>query len=102
MQFDHIALNVKSIYESVAWYCNKLKANVEYQDETWAMLTVGGLKVALTKNDHHPPHLALKVESINDFPDGCEIKSHRDGSWYYYDRDLDGNVIEWITYPQKL
>ena len=99
MKFDHVAISVKNVYESVSWYRNKFNARVEYQDETWAMLIVGGLKLALTNDACHPPHLAFKVNSINDFPDGCEVKSHRDGSWYYYDRDLDGNVIEWISYP---
>jgi catechol 2,3-dioxygenase-like lactoylglutathione lyase family enzyme len=100
MQFDHVALSVKNVYESVAWYRDAFKAVVEYEDETWAMLSIGDIRIALTKSGHHPPHLAFKVNSINDFPDGCEVKQHRDGSWYFYDRDRDGNVIEWITYSK--
>jgi catechol 2,3-dioxygenase-like lactoylglutathione lyase family enzyme len=100
MRFDHVALVVKNVYESVVWYRSALKAIVEYEDETWAMLTVGDARIALSKAGHHPAHLAFKVNSINDFPDGCEVKQHRDGSWYYYDRDIDGNVIEWITYSR--
>jgi hypothetical protein len=99
MKCDHIALSVKNVYSSTAWYRNKFDATVEYEDETWAMLVVGDMRIALTRAGEHPPHLAFKVDSVSDFPDGCEIKQHRDGSWYYYDADIDGNVIEWITYP---
>ena len=101
MKFDHIALTVKSIESSVLWYRNNLGADVQYSDETWAMLIVGNTKIALTLTGQHPPHIAFSVDSLSDFPDGCEIKKHRDGSWYYYDRDLDGNIIEWITYPKS-
>ena len=101
MKFDHVALTVKNVYESVAWYRSRFNAIVEYEDETWAMLSVEGTKIALTKSNTHPPHLAFKVDSISEFPSGCEVKQHRDGSWFYYDADPDGNVIEWITYPKS-
>jgi len=100
MKLDHVALNVKNVYESVAWYRSRFKVIVEYEDETWAMLSIDNCKIALTKQGTHPPHVAIRVESINEFPAGCEVKQHRDGSWYYYDRDLDGNVVEWIAYPK--
>ena len=98
MQFDHLALNVKNIHGSVEWYRENLNAVVEYQDETWAMLNCGKIKIALTLDSQHPPHIAFRVDSISDFPEGCEIKQHRDGSWYYYDKDSSGNVIEWVKY----
>ena len=98
MKFDHLALNVKNIHTSVRWYTENLGASVEYEDETWAMLVCGGVKIALTLEGDHPAHAAFRVNSIDDFPPGSEIKQHRDGSWYYYDRDDSGNVIEWIKY----
>lgn len=98
MEFDHIALNVKNIYTAVRWYVENTKASVEYEDDTWAMLRIGDTKIALTLKDQHPPHVAFKVDSIADFPDGSEVKQHRDGSWYYYGFDDSGNVIEWIKY----
>tara|TARA_A100001011_G_C13537526_1_gene527117 strand:- start:148 stop:450 length:303 start_codon:yes stop_codon:yes gene_type:complete len=100
MKFDHVALSVKDVCLSVLWYKKNFNVIVEYEDETWAMLNVGGAKVALTAGEH-PPHLAFRVDSISDFPDGCEVKQHRDGSWYYYDKDPDGNVLEWIAYPSS-
>jgi len=101
MEFDHVALSVKNVYESVRMYQSKFGAVIEYEDSTWAMISMGGIKVALTESGQHPPHIAFKVASLNDFPDGCEVKQHRDGSWYYYDSDADGNVIEWIAYPKS-
>jgi len=98
VKFDHIALNVKSIHTSVQWYRENMKATVEYEDQTWAMLKIGETKIALTIEGDHPPHVAFQVSDFSEFPEGCEIKQHRDGSWYYYDRDLSGNVIEWIKY----
>jgi catechol 2,3-dioxygenase-like lactoylglutathione lyase family enzyme len=98
MEFDHIALNVKSIQSSVQWYRENTGATVEYEDDTWAMLKIGNTKIALTLPGQHPPHVAFRVDSIADFPEGCEVKQHRDGSWYYYDVDDSGNVIEWIKY----
>ena len=45
---DHIAFNVKNISKAVSWYKKFLKAEVEYQDETWAMLKIDGAKIALS------------------------------------------------------
>ena len=99
MKFDHVAICVSSIIPAIERYEENLGATVEYSDMTWAMLNIGGQKLALTLPDTHPPHVAFIVNSLNDFPDGCEIKMHRDGSYYTYQRDLFGNVIELIMYP---
>ena len=56
LKLDHIAINVKSISESAAWYTENLNAQVDYIDETWAMLDIDGTKLALTVSSQHPPH----------------------------------------------
>ena len=81
MILDHIAINVSNIEDSVSWYKEKLKAKVLSE---------------------HPPHISLQVKSLKEFPDGCETNTHRDGSVYFYDPDPDGNIIEWIYYPDSL
>lgn len=101
MKLDHIALNVNNISKSVRWYEKNLLASILYCDKTWALLQVKDTKIALTISNQHPPHTAFRVNSIDDFPSGCNPAQHRDGSWGYYQRDLDGNVIEWIFYPQE-
>lgn len=98
-RLDHVALNVNSINESASWYSENLGADVLYEDETWAMLQVGESKLALTVASQHPPHLGFTVSELNDIP--CAAPSyHRDGSAYHYVKDPDGNIIEFLYYPQ--
>lgn len=98
---DHVAINVLEIGSSLNWYVENANAYVEYSDETWALLTVGDAKLALTVANEHPPHIAINIETPDEFPKGSEINIHRDGSWYYYDKDPSGNIIEWIYYPPE-
>ena len=95
---DHIAINVTNIEESVCWYSKSMNFETIYQDDTWALLKNGDLKLALTLPNHHPPHIAIRVNDLSQIPDG-KIGEHRDGSKYLYQKDPDGNVIEWIYYP---
>ena len=97
MKLDHVAVNVSNIEDSIEWYVKELKAEMLYKDETWAMLKIGGVKIALTISLQHPPHLAFAVDKEEDIPSE-EIKKHRDGSRYVYKQDPDGNCIEWVCY----
>lgn len=97
---DHIAIQVKSVTESIEWYTSRFNGTVLYQDETWAMIDMGNVKLALTIASQHPPHIALCVKDVSEFPGPLgKISTHRDGSKYQYTEDLDGNVIEYIYYP---
>ena len=96
MKIDHVAINVKDIKKSVNWYMENMSAKVDYEDDTWAMLSIGNTKLALTIESQHPPHVAFCVEDIKDLGEGAEIKRHRDGSHYLYLEDPDGNVLEMI------
>jgi extradiol dioxygenase family protein len=99
---DHIAFNVESIADAVEWYTTKTGASIKYQDETWALLDVGGIQLALTLPGEHPNHFAIRCESINEFPiSDKKVGNHRDGSNYIYLVDPYGNAIEWIYYPTK-
>lgn len=97
---DHIAINVKNIEESASWYQKNFGFSIQYIDDTWAMLELNGSKLALTIPDQHPNHIAISVNSLNDFPSN-DFKYHRDGSAYLYQNDPDGNVIEYIYYPSE-
>ena len=99
MQLDHIAINVKNVRKAVKWYVNNLGASIKYVDDTWASLDVGGTNIALTRAKQHPPHFAFTLEKFSDFPEGHEIKYHRDGSAYLYIEDDDGNTIEYVYWP---
>ena len=93
MEFDHVAINVSNISNSIAWYSEELSAKVLYADDTWAMLEVGSTKLALTLEDQHPPHVAFRSSTPLE-----NAKMHRDGSMYVYKPDPDGNIVEIITY----
>ena len=63
-------------------------------------LDMGNVKLALTIAAQHPPHFAIRVKK-SEFPGPLDkIGSHRDGSMYQYTTDNDGNVIEYIHYPE--
>ena len=98
-KLDHVAINVADIQKSISWYVENLHAQVEYQDETWAMLDIAGSKLALTISNQHPPHIAFSVENIEDVD--YEKHFHRDGSEYCYIRDVDGNTIELISWERS-
>ncbi len=103
LTFDHVALRVRDVEKSVAWYQEKVHASVEYQDETWAMLLIGGAKVALVTEGQHPSHIAFKVPSPDELPCRSEETSeHRDGTQFFCAGDPDGNTIEWVYYPPGL
>ena len=69
-------------------------------DETWALLKIGSTRLALTLPTQHPPHIAFKVDKIEDIPSE-DIKEHRDGSKYVYMKDSEDNTIEIIFWPKK-
>ena len=100
LRLDHVALNVKNIQTSIDWYVENLGCQVDYSDETWALLSIGGTKIALTLPEQHPPHVAFAADSLSLFPDG-KIREHRDGSKYLYIVDPDGNTIEWLHWPPE-
>ena len=101
MRFDHVAVNVAEIQRAVDWYRDNLGAKVLYQDDTWAFLEAGGVKIALTLQSQHPAHLAFDIGSTPDEEFMKKAKRHRDGSISRYVVDPDGNAIEWIYYPAK-
>ena len=102
MKFDHVAIRSSDIARSVEWYSQNLNCQVEYQDETWAMLRVGETAVALTMPNQHPSHIAFQLDSLEEFDDTIPIKTHRDGSKYQYVTDIDGNTIEYIYWPKDV
>lgn len=100
MKFDHTAFIVKNISDSVAWYIKNFSAEVLYESEDWAFLSISGTKLALSTGKH-PVHLAFKVTE-DDLAQhrGKKVWSHRDGTKSIYFEDLDGNAIELIVYPE--
>lgn len=100
IRFDHIAVNVRSIAPSVEWYRTTIGATVLYQDETWAFLEAGGVRIALTLRSEHPAHIAFEIGPVPSADFLKKAKTHRDGTVSHYVADPDGNAIEWIYIPE--
>ena len=97
-QFDHVAFEVKDVKVSVAWYLENYEDScVIYSDDTWGMVAIDGVKIALVLEGTHPSHVAIRQTC----PVPPEAKRHRDLTYYVYDKDPDGNTIERIWYPHS-
>ena len=88
---DHIAISVKDINSAVQWYQEHFNCKVTYQDDTWAFLTFGNIKLALVIPEQHPPHLAFVSEDAEKYG---PLKAHRDGTRSLYVNDPAGNSVE--------
>ena len=100
MKLHHVAINVSNIKKSVEWYMENMHATVDYEDDTWAMLGFGDVKMALTVATQHPPHIGFEVALLEELVENNNIKKHRDGSHYLYLEDPDGNVLEKIYWDK--
>ena len=102
MKLDHIAINSENIKESISWYKKNIGCKVIYEDESWGMIRSHNTVIAFVSSEQHKPHIAFKVDRIEDMPcDKGLVREHRDGSLYYYDTDPSGNIIEWIYWPDR-
>jgi len=107
MNFDHIALTVPTeamMKNNVKWYCDQYDAEILYQDNTWSLLSVGGVKIAFVLPSQHPPHVAFEIDDMhrNSLIDaGHTFHTHRDGSESCYLKDLCGNNLEFLFWPKK-
>jgi len=96
---DHVAICVTDIQKSIEWYQEKYEEVYEiYSDDTWGMIEIGRVKIALILEGSHSPHIAIRQNTS--IPP--EAKTHRDNSRYIYDTDPDGNVIERIWWPNGI
>jgi catechol 2,3-dioxygenase-like lactoylglutathione lyase family enzyme len=88
---DHVAIPVRNVAETVDWYRHTFRCEIEYQDDTWASLKFGNIKLALVVEHQHPPHIAFASPDAARFG---ELKQHRDGTKSVYVKDPAGNPIE--------
>jgi catechol 2,3-dioxygenase-like lactoylglutathione lyase family enzyme len=90
-EIHHVAISVKDVSKSVEWYTRHFRCEIEYQDETWALLAFGNTRLALVIPEQHPPHIGLIHPQAEAFG---ELKPHRDGTRSCYIADPAGNAIE--------
>lgn len=89
----HTAIQVKDIAKAVSWYTGHFKCNIEYQDQTWAMLKFANTSLALVLAEQHPYHFAIVTDNLE--PYGQAVP-HRDGTASVYIKDPDGNHVEML------
>ena len=103
MNFDHVALVSKDIKKTVNWYVENWNANILYQDETWGLVSLGGVKIAFVSPSQHPPHICFEVNKnfITNNLANKTFKLHRDGSSSCYIKDIDENFLEFLLWPNE-
>jgi catechol 2,3-dioxygenase-like lactoylglutathione lyase family enzyme len=90
-RLDHVAIPVREIASAVAWYTEKFRCKVKYQDATWALLGFNNVDLALVIPSQHPAHLGFRSPDAEKFG---ELKTHRDGTRSCYVDDPSGNAVE--------
>lgn len=88
---DHIAISVNDIKSALEFYLNSFKCKVVYQDDTWAFIEFGNIKLALVIPEQHPPHIAFVSPKAEEFG---PLKTHRDGTRSIYIKDPSDNTLE--------
>lgn len=101
--FDHIAHVVPDIAAAVEFYITLVPGSaVLFQDDTWAFIEVGGVKLAFVVRDQHPGHLAWRVSkdilAEQAVKYGKTPVSHRDGTQSFYLDGPAGQHIEIISF----
>ena len=89
----HTAIQVQDIAKSVSWYTENFNCEVEYQDESWAMLEFANTFLALVLPHQHPYHFAITQNDLSIYGIASE---HRDGTSSVYIKDADGNNVEML------
>lgn len=92
-KIHHTAIQVKDIGKSVSWYTERFACNIEYQDESWAMLQFANTSLALVLAEQHPYHFAILKDDLKPYGDAT---LHRDGTRSVYIKDGDGNAVEML------
>ena len=93
---DHVAIQVDDISVAVAWYTDNWDCDVEWADDSWAMLMFNNVRLALVLPGKHPPHFAF----LDDCPEKAgEPTVHRDGTSSVYIEDPWGNYLELLKRP---
>ena len=115
MRLKHAGIQVKDLKKSLKFYQDLLGLKKSWKlDPDWTLLqdSAGGM-LALIQKGHkrHRPHIGFLVDSKKQVDltykkiQKARLKSsapeeHRDGSYGFYFKDLDGNNIEILYFPR--
>lgn len=93
-EIDHVAIPVANVAQAVEWYMSRFRCEKLYQDDTWAFLKFGNLRLAFVLPEQHPPHIAFTTPRAAEFG---PLKEHRDGTRSCYIRDPFQNAVEMMA-----
>lgn len=88
---DHLAIPVKDVAESLAWYQKNFQCRLLYKDDTWALVEFANIRLAFVMPGQHPGHLSVARTDAEKFG---TLKPHRDGTRSVYIQDPAGNHVE--------
>lgn len=105
VKFDHIAQQVPDIAEAVRWQQDLVPdTRVIYQDDTWALVSAGGVRIAFVLPEQHPNHVAFRVSNarLDEMVAECglTVAVHRDASRSIYLEGPGGLCAEVVAYPE--
>ncbi len=105
---DHVAVKCDDLADAVEGY-KRIGFSLETLYDDWAMMRdARGFGIALLPpGSKHPPHIGLRVETIEELESAAArearpIKPHRDGTFSFYTKGIDGQIIELIWYPERV
>ena len=102
MIIDHIAIRTKNIDKMQKWYEDNLDAVVETKMDHYVRLSMENTIISLIDYERYQySHLGVLVDKWEQLPAKGVRTTHRDGSIGVYCFDPEGNVIEYIWYPDK-
>ena len=93
-RIHHVAIPVKNISRAVDWYSVRFKCEVEYQDQSWALLAFQNIKLAFVHPEQHPAHIAFESDDLELYG---KPKLHRDGTRSVYIKDSEDNEVELLS-----
>lgn len=103
--FDHVAVRSSDVAADVERY-RHLGFTVEACHPDWGMVRdAQGIGIALLgPGSHHPPHFAMRVESLEELERAAAAENrilihHRDQSVSFYTAGAEGLALEFIWYP---
>lgn len=94
----HTAIQVQDVAKAASWYAERFNCEIEYQDNSWAMLKFANTSLALVLPDQHPYHFAITRDDLSPYG---EASPHRDGTSSVYIKDVDGNNVEMLKLPDS-
>ena len=102
MKVDHIAIRVKNLDKMQEWYEKNLGALLEAKDTYYVRLKMKNTTISLIDySKYQYSHIGVFVKKWEDLPANGVRTTHRDGAIGVYCFDPEGNVVEYIWYPDN-